>query len=127
MKSQPNVSDVALCIYAQPAKGAGIYGFVEKSAAIESAQDGDRSGDGNIHEPAVDAKASGVDYLQYVKALPRRQDGTVRDDLLRLVALNQMSELDAALKREPLLVPIMKPIIAGRLNFTDRRDVKTEG
>ena len=51
----------------------------------------------------------------------------MRDDLLRLAALNHMTGFDAALSREPELKALMKPIIAGRLNFTDRRDVKAEG
>jgi hypothetical protein len=67
-----------------------------------------------------------VELLQPVTALPRRTDGAVREDLLRLVALNQMTELDQAMRREPELALVMKPIIAERKNFTDRRDVKAE-
>ena len=114
LKSVPGVSDAALCVYAQPAKGAGIYAFVEGKAVTAQQL---RAALGPLK----------VENLQPVPALPRRPDGSVREDLLRLVALNQMTELDAALTHEPELKALMKPITAGRLNFTDRRDVKAEG
>jgi hypothetical protein len=106
------VSGLSLITYAQPAKGAGLYAFVECA----------------VNEAAL-RKVLGelrVELLQPVSALPRRIDGSVREDLLRLVALNQMTELDQAIRREPELAAVMKPIIASRKNFTDRRDVKAE-
>ena len=114
LTSAPGVSAAALCVYAQPAKGAGIYAFAEGKRVTAQQL---RAALGTLK----------VENLQPVAALPRREDGSVRDDLLRLVALNQMTELDAVLTREPELKPVMRPIIAGRLNFTDRRDVKAEG
>jgi hypothetical protein len=109
------VSGVSLITYAQPAKGAGLYAFVECAKGV---------GEERLREVLGSLR---VEMLQSVLALPRRNDGTVREDLLRLVALNQMTELDEALRREPELAAVLKPIIAGRLNFTDRRDVKAEG
>ncbi len=114
LKAHPGVSSVALCIYAQPAKGAGIYAFAECLPDI--AERDLRAALGSLK----------VEHIQPVVALPRSQNNGVRDDLLRLVALNQVTELEAALAREPDLAPIMRPIIAGRLNLTDRRDVKSE-
>jgi hypothetical protein len=106
------VSGLSLITYAQPAKGAGLYAFVE----CDKAEKRLREALGSLR----------VEMLQPVAALPRRSDGTVREDLLRLVALNQMTELDEALRREPELASGLRSIIAGRLNFTDRRDVKGE-
>jgi hypothetical protein len=109
------VSGLSLITYAQPAKGAGLYAFVECPA-------------GTDEKPMRDALGLlRVEMLQPVATLPRRNDGTLREDLLRLVALNQMTELDEAMRRESGLAAVLKPIIAGRLNFTDRRDVKAEG
>jgi hypothetical protein len=108
------VSAVSLITYAQPAKGAGLYVFVECGKGVDEKR---------LREALGSLR---VEMLQPVSALPRRDDGTVREDLLRLVALNQMTELDEALRREPELSAVLKPIIAGRLNFTDRRDVKAE-
>ena len=113
-KSVQGVRNAALCAYAQPAKGAGIYAFVEADEFVTPDQ---------VRAALGPLK---VEKLQLVGILPRRLDASPRDDLLRLVALNQMTELDAALTREPQLAGIMKKIIAGRLNFTDRRDVRSE-
>ena len=114
LTSVPGVRAAALCTYAQPAKGAGIYAFVEAAETVTAEQA--RAALGPLQ----------VENLQIVSALPRGPDASPRDDLLRLIALNQMTELDAALSREPQVAGVMKPIIAGRLNFTDRRDVKAE-
>jgi hypothetical protein len=108
------VSGLSLITYAQPAKGAGLYAFVECASSLNEKR---------LREVLGSLR---VEMLQPVAALPRRDVGTVREDLLRLVALNQMTELDEALRREPELEPVLKPIIAERLNFTDRRDVKAE-
>jgi hypothetical protein len=113
LKFAPGVSDVALCIYAQPAKGAGIYAFVEGTATERDL----RTALGNLK----------VEHVQPVTALPRTANSAIRDDLLRLVALNQITELQTAIANDPALEPVMRPIIAGRRNFTDRRDVKSEG
>jgi hypothetical protein len=114
LKAQPGVSDAALCVYARRAKGTGIYAFVEHKETTDT-------------DIAAAMASLKLDHLQTVPALPRGSDGSVRGDLLRLVALNQMTGLDEALRREPELNAVMNPIIAGRMNLSDRRDVRTEG
>jgi hypothetical protein len=64
--------------------------------------------------------------VQPVAALPRAADGTPRADLLSLIAMNQMSELDARLAGDSSLAEIVRPIAAGRLNFSDRRISRLE-
>ncbi|MGB8819462.1 MAG: serine/threonine protein kinase [Rhizobiaceae bacterium] len=113
LKSVPGVSDVTLLTYAQSNHGTGLYVFAEGSAAAPDL----RAALGKLR----------VEQVQPVASLPRKSDGAVRTDLLRLVALNQMTELDAILASEPQLAAVLRPIIAGRLNFTDRRDVRNEG
>jgi hypothetical protein len=110
----PGVTGLSLITYAQPAKGAGLYAFVECSTTANELQL--RTALGELR----------VELLQPVAALPRRGAGLVREDLLRLVALNQMTELDEAMRREPDIAIVMKPIIASRKNFTDRREVRSE-
>ena len=61
-----------------------------------------------------------AELVQPVAQLPRRADGSLREDLLQLVAANRLDELDMALAAEPGLVEVMQPIIAGRQNLTDR-------
>jgi hypothetical protein len=114
LTSVPDVTGLSLITYSQPAKGAGLYAFVECAKPLDEA---------HLRKALGDLR---VELLQPVTALPRRADGAMREDLLRLVALNQMTELDQAMRREPELAVAMKPIIATRKNFTDRRDVKAE-
>lgn len=113
LKSVPGVTDVALLTYAQTARGTGLYAFAEGNAPAAAL----RQALGKLR----------VEHVQPVPAMPRKTDGTARTDLLRLVALNQMTELDMILAQDPELGAILRPIIDGRLNFTDRRDVKSEG
>ncbi|GHC60828.1 phosphotransferase [Limoniibacter endophyticus] len=113
LRTDARVSDVALSLYSLPAKGVGIYAFVETTA----------------DEASLRSKLKGqkVELVQPVSELPRRGDGTVRDDILKLIATNQMQELGALLEREPDIRRLVEPISANRLNFTDRRLTQEEG
>jgi hypothetical protein len=85
----------------------GIYAFVEAPGLADAA--------------ALGGKAATADLVQPVAALPRAAGGAPRLDILHLIAMNQMTELDAALAGDRELAGIVAPIAAGRLNFTDRR------
>jgi hypothetical protein len=109
LKALPGVSDVALAPFPLPSKGVGIYAFVQTS------------------EPgALKADGSGADLVQPVAALPRRADGSPRSDILQLVAMNQMTELDALVAGDAGLAGLARTIAAGRLNFSDRRISRME-
>ncbi len=110
--ADPQVRDVALAHYPLPRKGVGIYAFVETD---RKSLDRDRINAG------LRGSEAHVDLVQPCEMLPRRDDGSVRDDILRLVAMNQITELDAVLQREPGLASVVRPIISGRQNWTDRR------
>ncbi|RCL02735.1 MAG: Serine/threonine protein kinase [Candidatus Tokpelaia sp. JSC188] len=103
-----NIHDIAITLYSLPAKGVGLYMFVETN---------------NLDEKAIRILLCGykVELIQPVQILPRYADGNIRKDILQLIAMNQMIELDNLLIREPELADIIKPIVADRLNFTDRR------
>lgn len=114
----PGVRDVVLTTYPLPSKGVGVYAFVETDAAdaqaaLIAAQRG-----------LVDARA---DLVQPVAALPRTQAGAPRLDLLSLIAMNQTTELAALVGDDKALAGIVAPIVAGRLNFSDRRVARLEG
>ncbi|MBN9079130.1 MAG: serine/threonine protein kinase [Rhizobiales bacterium 65-79] len=111
LKDRPGVTDVALTLYPLPKKGVGIYVFAEAKDA----------------DPAdLKGHAATADLVQPVAALPRAPDGRPRLDILSLIAMNQMTELDAALAGDPELARIVAPIAAARLNFTDRRIARME-
>ncbi|MDC1501292.1 hypothetical protein N8388_08770 [Octadecabacter sp.] len=44
-----------------------------------------------------------------------------RTEVLELIAMNRLDELEIVLNREPCLRAITDPIVANRLNLTDRR------
>ncbi|WP_397542770.1 serine/threonine protein kinase [Roseovarius salis] len=104
--ADPRISDMALCTYAMPAKGVGLYAFVET----------------DLTEPALRARAPEPkpDLIQPVAQLPRHPDGAPRMDALHLVATNRLDELEELQKSDPGLAAALKPVIAERLNLTDR-------
>ncbi len=102
----PQVQDLALCTYARPAKGVGLYAFVETGLDAEALAD-------LAPDPAPD-------LIQPVPLLPRDAEGAVRHDALQLVATNRLEELAELQATDPDLAATLKPIIAGRLNLTDR-------
>lgn len=104
--AHPEISDVALCTYALPAKGVGLYAFVETDLPA-------RQLESLMPEP-------GPELIQAVHCLPRHPDGTHRMDVLQLVATNRLDELELLKTNESDLAQIIKPIISGRLNLTDR-------
>ena len=105
------MDDVALAVFPLPKKGTGIYAFAEAP---------------HLADPEALRGLSSADLVQAVSALPRTSDGTPRADVLSLIAMNQMTELDALLSADAQLAEIVKPIAAGRLNFSDRRISRLE-
>ncbi|MEX1234991.1 MAG: serine/threonine protein kinase [Roseovarius sp.] len=101
-----NVTDVALATYALPAKGVGLYAFVETTLGADA-----------LAEIAPQPRPEAI---QPVAALPRHPDGSTRNDALQLVAANRLDELVQMQEREPELARTLAPIIANRLNLTDR-------
>jgi len=93
-----------------PSKGVGIYAFVETADPGALPED----------------KNSGADLIQPVEALPRRADGSPRADILQLIAMNQMTELDALVAGDFAVAEIAHAVAAGRLNFSDRRIARLE-
>ena len=100
------IRDVALCTYALPARGVGVYVFAETD--LESLA---------LRALIPEAKA---ELVQPVTQLPRRQDGGLRSDVLQLIATNRLDDLEEVLRREPELEPLVCPIVATRMNLTDR-------
>lgn len=102
----PRISDIALFTYALPAKGVGLYAFVET--------------DLNEAELRAIAPNPQPELIQPVSALPRDSNGEKRLDILQLIATNRLDELEQIFAREPDLHPLVKPLITERLNLTDR-------
>ncbi len=106
LMAHPQVTGVALSTYALPAKGVGLYAFVE--TALDA---------GAL---AALAPPPRPEMIQPVPRLPRHADGTPRMDALHLVAANRLDELALLQERDAALAETLKPIVAARLNLTDR-------
>lgn len=98
--------EIALCTYPLPAQGTGLYAFVETDLPAEALR------------PALPRDR--VALVQPVAALPRGADGSPRQDVLQLVAMNRVDEVQAMIARAPGLAATLDPILAGRLNLSDR-------
>ncbi|MEZ5715238.1 MAG: serine/threonine protein kinase [Paracoccaceae bacterium] len=100
------LGEVALCTYALPARGVGLYAFVETDLSPQA-----------LRALVPEDKA---ELVQPVARMPRRADGSLRDDALALVAANRLDELELLTAGDAGLAEVMAPIVAGRQNLTDR-------
>ncbi|MBZ8118493.1 serine/threonine protein kinase [Roseovarius sp. LXJ103] len=105
LMAHPEVTDVAMCTYALPAKGVGLYAFVETSLGAEQ---------------LTASLKTAPELIQPTATLPRHADGSARMDILSLIAANRLDELAELSAADPTLAPVLKPLIANRLNLTDR-------
>ncbi|WP_306152664.1 serine/threonine protein kinase [Roseovarius sp. MMSF_3281] len=106
LMAHPQVTEVALCTYALPAKGVGLYAFVETSLPLA--------------ELETLCPTPRPELIQPVETLPRDSNGSLRMEALTLIATNRLDELEELQKQDPELRAPFKPIIAERLNLTDR-------
>ena len=111
LKGRADVRDVVVVAFPDRRVGTGLYAFVEGKSADEDA----------IQDFLVEAigKAKAPERLQVVPELPRRADGSVRVEVLQLVAMNQLDQIDALVASEAER-RIMAQIIADRRNLRDR-------
>ncbi|MBX3580572.1 MAG: serine/threonine protein kinase [Rhizobiaceae bacterium] len=110
--SVPGVREVALIEFPLRSRGAGIYAFVETD--VEKLDDAFRAAQDRLGKARAD-------FIQPVALLPRSKTGEPRRDLLNLIALNQIPELEIMIGDDAELAALVAPIVANRLNFTDRR------
>lgn len=105
------VRAVHICDFPTAGHSFGLYAFVEAEGVTEDAL--------RAHLAARLPDLLPPEHLQVVPALPRDATGTVRDDLLRLVALNQLDQL-SQLPRGPQEEEALTLIIRDRRNLSDR-------
>ena len=90
----------------------GLYAFIECNpvAYYRAIQ---------YHLVASVGRAKAPYLLQLVSELPRRADGSVRVEVLQLVAMNQLDQIDTLVVNEDER-RIIAQIIADRRNLRDR-------
>jgi hypothetical protein len=107
LRTLDGVRDAVFCPYSLPARGVGLYGFVETELPPEA-----------LRAVVPEREA---ELLQPVAVLPRDAAGRVREDVLTLVAGNRLDEIEVLTADDPALAQCIAPILASRLNLTDRR------
>lgn len=104
--ADPRITGVEICTFPRNGGGQGLYGFVETEMPADALR-------------ALLPQRQ-IELLQPVAALPRDADGAVRDDLLALVASNRLDELHLLAAERAPAHGDLAPIVAERLNLTDR-------
>jgi hypothetical protein len=109
----PGVTGACVVAFPYPAKGVGLYAFVEGA--------GPSLGD---LEAAMRAGAPGAvlpEHLQIVSVLPRRADGAPYGEILKLIAMNQTDLIGPLVADDSARAAAAKAVADGRLNLSDRR------
>ncbi|WP_051460601.1 serine/threonine protein kinase [Xanthobacter sp. 126] len=112
LASHPAVAEVHMSDFQTLGGKVGLYAFVASSTPVTA--DALRA-----HLATALPDRPHLDHLQIVAALPKGPDGAVRDDLLLLIARNQIEMLDQLAGSEAVRLQVVD-IARGRLNLTDR-------
>jgi len=111
LKAHPQVQDVVVLAFPDRRVGTGLYAF------IEGKPDADEQAIRDFTLANVGRKAP--ERIQLVPALPRHADGSVRIEILQLIAMNQLDQVDLLIANETER-RIVARIIADRRNLRDR-------
>ncbi|MEX2128660.1 MAG: serine/threonine protein kinase [Xanthobacteraceae bacterium] len=106
------VTGAAVVAYPTP-RGARLYAFVETAAPLSET-------DIRAHLASARDPLPDPNLIQISRQLPRSAEGDLREDVLRLVAQNQV-DLIAGLSLKGPARRAAAELVAGRLNRTDRR------
>ena len=111
LRSHPHVRDVEVVAFPDRRVGTGLYAFIE----------GKPGADERAIRAALERSSgtSAPERLQLVEALPRHADGSVRVEILQLIAMNQLDQLDTLTATEAERT-IVAQIVADRRNLRDR-------
>jgi hypothetical protein len=112
LKSHPGVRDAVVVAFPHRRTGVGLYAFVEADAPVAEA-------DLRHFLTQATGAPKAPELLQIVPALPRHIDGTIRVEILQLIATNQV-ELIPPLMGSDGARAVVEPIIAGRQFLQDR-------
>ena len=114
-----DVRDAAIVAFPDRRVGTGLYAFVEGNGPSEQAIR-DLSIKTSTAARRRSAGASGG------RALPRGADGSVRTEILQLIAMNQLDQVDPLIKTE-VDRAFLKDILESRKNLRDRFNFDING
>jgi AMP-binding enzyme C-terminal domain len=111
LKTHPQVRETVVLAFPDRRAGTGLYAFVEAAPGVAEQ---------SLREFIADSPgAKPPEHLQVTNELPRRASGEIRNEILQLVAMNQLDQIDTLVTddRERTLVA---SIVADRRNLRDR-------
>lgn len=114
LAAHPAVAEVHMADFQTLGGKVGLYAFVALKAPGAVTVEALRA-----HLASALPDRPHLDHLQIVDTLPHGPDGAVRDDLLLLIARNQIEMLDQLAGSEAVRLQVAE-IARGRLNLTDR-------
>jgi hypothetical protein len=109
LKTNPAVRDAAIVAFADRRSGVGLYAFVEANSPLE---------EGELRS-AFRSGPKPPEHLQIVHALPRDEAGNIRNEILQLVAMNQVDLIEPLMRNDADRL-FMKDILDQRKNLRDR-------
>jgi hypothetical protein len=115
LKAHPQVRETVIVAFPDRRAGTGLYAFVEGAPGLS--EDSLRAF--MAAEPARAAAPKPPEHLQVIEELPRRASGEVRNEILQLIAMNQVDQIDALIASERER-NVVGRILADRRNLRDR-------
>ena len=110
LKTHPQVREVAIAAYPDRRSGTGLYAFVEGAPGLAAP---------DLQPFVTAAGAPPPEHLQVIDELPRRASGEVRNEILQLIALNQVDEIEPLISNDHERA-LVRRIVADRRNLRDR-------
>jgi AMP-binding enzyme C-terminal domain len=110
-KGHRQVRDAAVVAFPDRRAGTGLYAFIEAPGMSEQ--------EARTFIVGAIGPAKAPERIQIVEALPRNAAGGVRNEILQLVAMNQIELIDTLIASETERATVAR-IIADRRNLRDR-------
>jgi hypothetical protein len=115
LKAHPQVRETVIVAFPDRRAGTGLYAFVEGAPGLS--EDSLRAFIAAEPTPATAPKPP--EHLQVIDELPRRASGEVRNEILQLIAMNQVDQIEALIASERERTVVGR-ILADRRNLRDR-------
>jgi AMP-binding enzyme C-terminal domain len=109
LKAHPAVRDVAIVAFPDRRSGVGLYAFVEADRGVAE----------EALRPLLAGAPAAPEHVQVIDALPRNKTGAVRNEILQLVAMNQVDLIDPLVVSEAERA-LVDRIVSERRNLRDR-------
>ena len=109
-KQMPGVRDAVIVAYPDRRTGTGLYAFIETSQPL-SEQD--------VAKKIAPLEIAAPERVQSVETLPRNAAGNVRNEVLQLIAMNQVDLIEQLLTSDTERALVAR-IVTGRQNLRDR-------